>query len=156
MTVSDVRKLDSLPFQKFISFRILGTVRDNFHVVVGVIRHLPNKDALVNIAASVRESTVSCEILERAAQTHCSPKTTLELSSVPLLLRFIGLRLSVLSECFLASAYCLYFPLSAPRTRTPFDRWFFGEWCETKIKGNIRYFSRETWWSKSISFRIIK
>ena len=87
--------MNSLPFQKSVGSWIAGAVKDSFHVVVGVIRHLPNKDTLVNIAASVRGSALSREILERAAQTYCSPKTTTELSSVPLLLRSIGPRLSV-------------------------------------------------------------
>lgn len=43
-------KHNSLPFQKFISFCLIGTVVDNFHVIVRVIRHLFNNDtSTINI-----------------------------------------------------------------------------------------------------------
>lgn len=41
---SSDQKHNSLPFQKFISFCLIGTVVDNFHVIVRVIRHLFNND----------------------------------------------------------------------------------------------------------------
>lgn len=47
---SSDQKHNSLPFQKFISFCLIGTVVDNFHVIVRVIRHLFNNDtSTINI-----------------------------------------------------------------------------------------------------------